>query len=108
MCEEMNRRRIMPSPIGLSFVGSIGDLCRHIRIFELKRCRTCWGMASVMTSVINCANFGIFGNVLLDCLVSAHHLSTSCESANGPGAFPLLMVFTDVINFLSEHNSLIA
>ena len=107
MCEEINLRSIIPSPIGLSFVGSVEDLCKQIRTFELNRCLTCCGITSVIMNVISCASFGMFGNVLLDCLVSAHHLSTSCESAKGPGAFPHFIVFTEVINFLSEHSSLI-
>ena len=107
MCEEMKRRRISPRPMGRSFVGSVSDLCRHIRILDPKRFWSSVGNLSVMISWMNCESFSMFGYELLSCLVSAHHLRTSCESAKGPGALPLLIVLTEISNFLVEHRSLI-
>ena len=47
----------------------------------------------------------MFGYESWFCLVSAHHFSTSCESAKGPVVFPRLIGLINFISCVLVHRS---
>ena len=49
----MNRRSVSPSPIGLSFVLSVSDLCRHISTLQPNKCLISRGIWFVMMSFMS-------------------------------------------------------
>ena len=102
----MKRRSVSPSPIGLSFVLSVSDLCRHISILQPNKCLISRGIWFVMMSFMSLASLSMFGYESFVCLVRAHHFKTSWESAKGPVAFPRLIMLTDFISFLLVQSSL--